>query len=102
MIKKIEKYSELKYNLKKKQEEILKSLLVYLKDYKKEIIFKLIEAIIEVFLPYYIAKIIDNALVLTEKKVIEYGIVLLIFVTIGFLFACVSQYFAAKASTRIW
>ena len=90
----------------KKQEEILKSLLVYLKDYKKEImlgpIFKLIEAIIEVFLPYYIAKIIDNALVLTEKKVIEYGVVLLIFVTIGFLFACVSQYFAAKASTRIW
>lgn len=50
----------------------MKSLLVYLKDYKKEImlgpIFKLIEAIIEVFLPYYIAKIIDNALVLTEKK----------------------------------
>jgi len=81
-------------------------IYTYLKDYKKEImlgpIFKLIEAIIEVFLPYYIAKIIDNALVLTEKKVIEYGVVLLIFVTIGFLFACVSQYFAAKASTRIW
>lgn len=80
----------------------MKEVLKYLKDYKKEIvigpILKLVEAIIEVLLPFFIANLIDKMFVIEEIKIIRYGIFILILVLVGFILAACSQYFAAKAS----
>lgn len=80
----------------------MKDLLKYLKDYKKEIIIgpilKLIEAIIEVLLPFIMSKIIDKMFELQTNEIIKFGAYILILVIIGFIFAANSQYFAAKAS----
>ncbi len=80
----------------------MKVLLKYLKDYKKEIIIgpilKLIEAIIEVLLPFFIANIIDRMFEIQTSEIIKFGVCLLILVIVGFICAVNSQYFAAKAS----
>lgn len=80
----------------------MKVLLKYLKNYKKEIIIgpilKLVEAIIEVLMPFLIANIIDKMFKVQTIEIVKYGVCLLILVIIGFIFAVNSQYFAAKAS----
>lgn len=80
----------------------MKEIIKDLKLYKKELVFgplfKLIEAIIEISLPIFIAKIIDNSINLTIKQIIIYTIGILGLVLIGFCSASTSQYFAAKAS----
>lgn len=80
----------------------MKDLLKYLKDYKKEIIIgpilKLVEAIIEVLMPFFIANIIDRMFEIETSEIIKFGVCLLILVIIGFILAVNSQYLAAKAS----
>lgn len=81
----------------------MKKLLVYLKDYIKESIlgplFKLLEALFELFVPLVIAAIIDTGI---EKGDIGYIIKMcLVLVLLGFVglaFSITAQYFAAKAS----
>lgn len=80
----------------------MKTLLENLKDYKKEItigpILKLIEAIIEVLLPFVMSRIIDQMYNIQISEIIKFGLILLMLVIIGFMSAVSSQYFAAKAS----
>lgn len=80
----------------------MREILKYLKPYKKELIFgplfKLLEAVIEISLPIIIAKIIDNCIDIKNKQIIEYSLLLLGLIIIGFCSASTSQYFAAKAS----
>lgn len=81
----------------------MKKLLVYLKDYIKESIlgplFKLLEALFELFVPLVIAAIIDTGI---ENGDIDYIIKMcLVLVLLGFVglaFSITAQYFAAKAS----
>ncbi|MBO5004056.1 MAG: ABC transporter ATP-binding protein [Clostridia bacterium] len=80
----------------------MKSLLIYLKGYKKEIIIgpilKLIEAIIEVLIPFFMGKFINKMFEIQTSEILKFGVFLLILVIIGFILAINSQYFAAKAS----
>lgn len=80
----------------------MKNLLKYLENYKKEIIIgpilKLVEAIIEVLIPFFMGKFIDKMFEIQTNEIIKFGVCLLILVIIGFIFAIISQYFAAKAS----
>lgn len=77
--------------------------IYFMKDYKKESIlgpiFKLIEAILELFVPIVMAKIIDVGI---NNKDINYvfkmGIVLVSLGAVGLLFALVCQYYASIAS----
>lgn len=81
-------------------------LIHFLKDYKKEAIlgpiFKLVEAILELFIPIVMAKIIDVGV---RNKDIGYifkmgGILILLGAT-GLAFALVCQYYASKASQGV-
>lgn len=81
-------------------------LIRFLKDYKKESIlgpiFKLIEAILELFIPIVMAKIIDVGV---KNKDMIYifkmgGILILLGIT-GLIFALVCQYYASKASQGV-
>lgn len=82
----------------------MRKLIVYLKDYKKEVLlsplFKLLEAGIELIVPLVIASMIDVGIGEKNKNYLFFmGIVLLGLSMVGFAFSIVAQYFAAKAST---
>ena len=82
----------------------MRKLIVYLKDYKKEVLlsplFKLLEAGIELIVPLVIASMIDVGIGEKNKNYLFFmGIVLLGLSIVGFAFSIVAQYFAAKAST---
>lgn len=78
-------------------------LIYFMKDYKKEAIlgpiFKLIEAILELFIPLVMAKIIDIGV---KNKDINYvfkmGGVLILLGAVGLCFALICQYYASIAS----
>lgn len=80
----------------------MKNLFAYLKKYKKNLIFgpifKLLEAIIEIILPIIMAYLIDNYNELSNTQLIYYLFFLLFLVIIGFCFASIAQYIAAKTS----
>lgn len=80
----------------------MKKILNYLKKYKLNLIlgpiFKLLEAIIEISLPIVIAFFIDNYNNFHTKELIYYWVFLLILVILGFVFASIAQYIAAKTS----
>ena len=81
----------------------MKSLLVYLKGYKKETIlaplFKMLEASFELFVPLVIAAIIDVGI---ENKdmgyIVKMALVLVALAIIGLTCALTAQYFSAKAA----
>ena len=81
----------------------MKQLLVYLKDYKKECIlaplFKMLEAIFELFVPLVMAAVIDVGI---AKKDISYIIkmctVMVVLGLVGLLCSVTAQYFSAKAA----
>ena len=82
---------------------LLKSFIPFLKPYKKQLIlgpiFKLLEAIFELMLPIYLAKLIDQGLIHNHKQAIWSNFVIIIILSLiglGCVFLC--QYFAAKAS----
>ena len=81
----------------------MKKIAVFLKDYKKESIlaplFKLLEALFDLFVPIVIANIINYGI---ENKDFDYilkeFLILILMAIIGLLCSIVAQYFAAKAS----
>lgn len=81
----------------------MKKLLVYLKDYIKESIlgplFKLLEALFELFVPLVIAAIIDTGIENGDTVyIIKMCLVLVLLGFVGLAFSITAQYFAAKAS----
>ncbi len=82
----------------------MKSLLKYLKNYKKESffapLFKMLEAIFELIVPLVVASIIDNGIAHGNVNFIlgRCGILVLLAV-VGMIAAITAQYFAAKAAT---
>lgn len=81
----------------------MKKLLVYLKDYIKESIlgplFKLLEALFELFVPLVIAAIIDTGIENGDTcYIIKMCLVLVLLGFVGLAFSITAQYFAAKAS----
>lgn len=75
----------------------------FLKDYKKECIIgpicKLVEAILELFVPLVMAKIIDVGVKNGDSGyVIKMGELLVLLAALGLSFALVCQYWASKAS----
>lgn len=81
----------------------MRSLLIYLKDYKKESIlgplFKLLEASFELIVPLVVASMIDTGIVNADKThVIKMCLIMAAFGLVGLLCAVTAQFFAAKAA----
>ena len=81
----------------------MKSLLKYLKDYKKETIlaplFKMLEASFELFVPLVMAAIIDTGIANGDKGyIIKMGGILVALAVIGLTCSVTAQYFSAKAA----
>lgn len=81
----------------------MKSLMKYLKDYKKECVlsplFKLLEAAFELFVPLVMAAIIDKGIGNADKQYIsKMCIVLISLGIIGLVCSITAQFFAAKAA----
>lgn len=81
----------------------MKSLLKYLRNYRKESIlaplFKLLEASFELFVPIVISKIIDVAIPSgNNSMIIKMGLVLALLALVGMVAAITAQFFAAKAA----
>lgn len=81
----------------------MKSLLIYLKDYKKESIlgplFKMIEASFELFIPLLVAAIIDTGITNNNKPYIyKMCSIMILLGIIGLVCSITAQYYAAKAA----
>ena len=81
----------------------MKSLLKYLKDFKKESffapLFKMLEACFDLAVPLVVAALIDNGIRYDDKVyVLKMGAVLILLAFVGLAFSITAQYFAAKAS----
>lgn len=81
----------------------MKHLLIYLKDYKKETVlaplFKLLEALFELFVPLVMASIIDKGIGTNDTgHIIKLGIVLVVLGIVGLISSLTAQYFSAKAA----
>ncbi len=84
----------------------MKNLLKYMKRYRVEAIlgplFKLTEALFELFVPLVVADIIDKGIGLQDKSyIISRSILMAALGVIGFICALIAQYFAAKASVGV-
>lgn len=73
-----------------------------LKKYKKELFLgpfvKLIEAIIEVAIPFIVAQMINKIDVLTQTEIIRDAIIMFSLIILGYVCAACAQYIAAKTS----
>ena len=81
----------------------MKYLLKYLKPYRKESIlapaFKLIEALVDLFVPLVIADIIDNGIADKDKSYIIIRFILLIgLAMVGLMFSITAQFFSSRSS----
>ena len=81
----------------------MKSLLIYLKDYKKETIlgplFKLLEASFELFIPLVVAAMIDTGIGNNNTGYIwKMCLIMAVLGLVGLICAVTAQYFAAKAA----
>lgn len=81
----------------------MRKLLIYLKEYKKESLlgplFKLLEALFELFVPLVIAAIVDRGITAGDKVYIfKMCGVLILLAAIGLASSLTAQYYAAKAS----
>ena len=81
----------------------MKSLLKYLKNYKKESfcapLFKMLEACFDLIVPLVVSAIIDNGIKTNDTSyVLKMGGVLVLLAFVGLAFSITAQYFAAKAS----
>lgn len=81
----------------------MKVLFPYMKSYKKQFIIgpicKLIEAILELLLPTFMAYMINDGILQKDQHtILFYGILMFIMVIAGFIFAMICQYEAAVAS----
>lgn len=82
----------------------MKSLLKYLKGYKKESIlaplFKMLEASFELLVPLVMAAVIDKGIEGNNKSyIVSMCLVMILLGLIGFVCSITAQYFAAKAAT---
>lgn len=82
----------------------MKSLLIYLKDYKKESIlaplFKMLEASFELLVPLVMAAVIDVGIAdKNERYIIKMCMVLIALGLIGLVCSITAQYFSAKAAS---
>lgn len=81
----------------------MKKLLVYLKDYKVETVcaplFKMLEALFELFVPFVMADIIDHGIREANSGfVLKNGLLLVALGVVGLGCSITAQYFAAKAA----
>lgn len=80
----------------------MQNLAVYLKKYRKESIlaplFKLLEALFDLFVPLVIARMIDTDAASNRHLIFLYFGVLLLLAFVGLGFSIVAQFFSAKAS----
>ena len=81
----------------------MKKLLKYLKGYGKECVlapgFKMLEALMDLFVPLIVARIIDTGIAQGDKTyVIHQFLILIALAAFGLLFSFTAQFFAAKAS----
>lgn len=79
-------------------------LFVYLKDYKKECVFaplfKMLEALFELFVPLVMAAVIDTGIANSDKPyIIKMCLVLVLLAVVGLTSSITAQFFAAKAAT---
>ncbi|MBE6760247.1 MAG: ABC transporter ATP-binding protein [Ruminococcaceae bacterium] len=84
----------------------MKKTLRHLGDYKKETflgpLFKLTEALLELFVPLVVAAIIDNGVSAGNRNYVFYaGLILGGLAIIGLACSLTAQYYAAKASTGL-
>lgn len=86
-----------------RNEDFMKRLIMYLKDYKKESIlaplFKLLEAFFELMVPLVMANIIDYGISNRNMGYIgKRGLLLLLLGVVGLASSITAQFFAAKAA----
>ena len=86
-----------------RNEDFMKRLMMYLKDYKKESIlaplFKLLEAFFELLVPLVMANIIDYGISNRNMGYIgKMGLLLLLLGAVGLASSITAQFFAAKAA----
>lgn len=86
---------------KKKKQGII---FTYLKDYKKECVcaplFKMLEAMFELFVPLVVASMIDRGIgEANSPYIVKMGGVLFVLAVVGLTCSIIAQYFAAKAAT---
>ena len=86
-----------------RNEDFMKRLMTYLKDYKKESIlaplFKLLEAFFELMVPLVMANIIDYGISNRNMGYIgKMGLLLLLLGVVGLASSITAQFFAAKAA----
>ena len=82
---------------------MIKKLASYIKDYKKETIltpiFVILEVVMEILIPYLMAKIIDVGIQNSDVKyILEIGVFLIVSAVLSLVFGMLSGRFAAKAS----
>ena len=82
----------------------MRSLMIYLKNYKKETVlaplFKMLEALFDLFVPLVMAAVIDKGIARSDQSYIVRMCLLLIALgIIGLTCSITAQYFAAKAAT---
>lgn len=81
----------------------MKSLLIYLKDYKKETVlaplFKMLEACFELLVPLVMAAVIDVGIAENDRTyIVKMCLVLVALGLIGLVCSITAQYFSAKAA----
>mgnify|MGYP002288590498 FL=1 len=89
-----------------RNEDFMKQLMMYLKDYKKESIlaplFKLLEAFFELLVPLVMANIIDYGISNRNMGYIgKMGLLLLLLGVVGLASSITAQFFAAKAAVGV-
>lgn len=81
----------------------MRQLLVYIKEYKKPAVlspvFKMLEALLELFIPVIVAAIIDKGIAHKDVGyIVRLSLLLLLLAAVGLSFSVTAQYFAAKAA----
>ena len=81
----------------------MKSLLIFLKNYKKECVlaplFKMLEASFELIVPLVVSAIIDVGIVNRDRGyIVQMCLVMVVLGLIGLICSVTAQYFAAKAA----
>ena len=84
----------------------MRFVLRYMSAYKKESImaplFKMLEAIFELLVPFVVAAIIDNGIMTANYGyIVKMALLMIVIAIIGALFALTAQYFAAKTATGV-
>lgn len=84
-------------------ETVMKKLLIYLKDYKKESIlaplFKMLEASFELIVPLVMAAIVDVGIAGNDKGyILKMCLVMIVLGVIGLICSITAQFYAAKAA----